>query len=823
MLKKEMKLSSLFSIFILFLICSCLLYWQGVFSGKALYWRDILHTYLPFHEFIQTSILNGHFPLWNPYVFTGSPQFAVGEPPILYPGTWFFIVFDFSSALIISLLIHHVLAALGCYYYCRLQGWQPLSCTFCGILFAFSGIFISMHNIYPLMWTCTWIPWLFWAVQRLLKVPGIKNLCLFSSIYALQIFSGHLEIVYFTSLLLLLYTIYYLYQSDNREHLVLKSVSCIFALAAGIAMTTVQLLPTIELLDYSVRQSGVGLDAALRWSYHPIRVLALILPDIFGDIFKGTSVTPILGESFYGGSFLFLSTYVGLATIFLVIVALFSQKKSFQSHFFYFWLSICVVTILLSMGSHVIVYKLMYQYVPGFQFFRYPVKILVFTSLGLSLLAAYSIEYLQTLVIDVKAFVAGLLLLGFPIGGSFVLLEFNFNGMTQLLMKWLKVENTHQQWVEQILLHMKHQIMMSLFLLTAITLCLIIYQRKPRFRYFALSTLVVVATLDLISSGLNIIWVIDREFVNHKADVARDLQDLKLHLEPQARMIRAGEVSQIPVEFLDLPYLGHMIYHIGSMNDNFALRYQYRNAYARWAARLDHIDKVYGLYSHAVKLQNPQLRTVLETMLGVKYILDLNVEPDVRAFMEKSGQYKLLKEYPRYQSKLWENTLWQPRVHFKTQALVVQEEDKLLELLSRANHIGFEPEKHVMLLEDESYLKATKLIPSNEVKDKKWTPPQIISETPNSVTISFMTNHSGYLVLADQYYPGWKALDNGKETPILRANYLQRAVRVSPGEHMIEFKYLPFSFYLGLGVSLTTVFLLICMLGFSFRKPVQDG
>jgi len=59
----------------------------------------------------------------------------------------------------------------------------------------------------------------------------------------------------------------------------------------------------------------------------------------------------------------------------------------------------------------------------------------------------------------------------------------------------------------------------------------------------------------------------------------------------------------------------------------------------------------------------------------------------------------------------------------------------------------------------------------------------------------------GYLVLTDSYYPGWRAWVDGRETQILRANYLFRAVAVSEGRHTVEFRYEPASLTIGLWVS----------------------
>jgi hypothetical protein len=55
----------------------------------------------------------------------------------------------------------------------------------------------------------------------------------------------------------------------------------------------------------------------------------------------------------------------------------------------------------------------------------------------------------------------------------------------------------------------------------------------------------------------------------------------------------------------------------------------------------------------------------------------------------------------------------------------------------------------------------------------------------------------GWVVLTDNDYPGWTAELDGRRVPILRANFLFRAVEVSPGGHRLTFRYSPRSWWLG--------------------------
>ncbi|HTY13488.1 MAG TPA: YfhO family protein [Candidatus Omnitrophota bacterium] len=91
----------------------------------------------------------------------------------------------------------------------------------------------------------------------------------------------------------------------------------------------------------------------------------------------------------------------------------------------------------------------------------------------------------------------------------------------------------------------------------------------------------------------------------------------------------------------------------------------------------------------------------------------------------------------------------------------------------------------------------------------------IESYAPENVVVSADSPAGGRLVLADNYYPGWKAFVDGKETAIKRTYYLFRGVDLAPGRHEVKFVYDPLSVKLGAGISLATA-LLLC--GYFFFK-----
>lgn len=78
--------------------------------------------------------------------------------------------------------------------------------------------------------------------------------------------------------------------------------------------------------------------------------------------------------------------------------------------------------------------------------------------------------------------------------------------------------------------------------------------------------------------------------------------------------------------------------------------------------------------------------------------------------------------------------------------------------------------------------------------------------------LSFVSsnNKDGLAVFSDMYYAhGWKAYVDGKETPIVKANYVLRAIKIPAGQHKIEFHFRPESFAKGGNIALVSSILIL--------------
>jgi uncharacterized membrane protein YfhO len=73
----------------------------------------------------------------------------------------------------------------------------------------------------------------------------------------------------------------------------------------------------------------------------------------------------------------------------------------------------------------------------------------------------------------------------------------------------------------------------------------------------------------------------------------------------------------------------------------------------------------------------------------------------------------------------------------------------------------------------------------------------------SEIQVNVSAAQNGWLVTSNAWYPGWIVLVDGKNMPLLRANYLFQAVQLPAGTHHVEFIYRPMVFYAGACLSLS--------------------
>ena len=100
---------------------------------------------------------------------------------------------------------------------------------------------------------------------------------------------------------------------------------------------------------------------------------------------------------------------------------------------------------------------------------------------------------------------------------------------------------------------------------------------------------------------------------------------------------------------------------------------------------------------------------------------------------------------------------------------------------------------------------------------------KIIEFGPKSLKYESQSSADGLAVFSEIYYPkDWHAFIDGKETEILRADYVLRALKIPSGKHSIEFKFEPRPYIIGNKVTLASSWVVLLMalgcFGWSLKK-----
>lgn len=99
---------------------------------------------------------------------------------------------------------------------------------------------------------------------------------------------------------------------------------------------------------------------------------------------------------------------------------------------------------------------------------------------------------------------------------------------------------------------------------------------------------------------------------------------------------------------------------------------------------------------------------------------------------------------------------------------------------------------------------------------------RLVDQKPYWLKYEASSTTGGLVVFSEIYYPkGWKATIDGKDSPILRANYVLRALYVPAGNHVVEFTFAPKPYVIGDKVTMASSWLLLLVvlgcLGWSLK------
>lgn len=392
--------------------------------SQTYYSRDIMHQHIPLLVFARQSLIEGKFPLWNPYQFGGMPFLADSTSQLLYPLAWVLIFLGPQQMLMIYIIFHYIISGVFMYLLLHHLGiaWMPSMTG--SIAFMFSGfLLLNTSDLLPFC-TYPWIPLVVLMTDRAVRCPTLRHGLFLGLSSALELLSGSAQLWLGTSYLAASFAV--VRWRTYQKVLKLGQLSrLVLGVLIGLSVTAVQVLPSWELVQQSVRRGGLSYDVASLYSLAPVRLLSILLPRLWGpvdwpDVMK-------VGDGRLG--------YVGVGTVLLAIFAIVVASNKSQARFFAL---AAIGFLLLALGQYSFLYPIAYQLMPGFRLFRAPIRYLSLFSFCLCVLAAFSLDSIaqRTLSkVSLRLFVGGYSLLALTIGFGWMISDLpNWHIVTPTLL-----------------------------------------------------------------------------------------------------------------------------------------------------------------------------------------------------------------------------------------------------------------------------------------------------------------------------------------------------------------------------------------------------
>jgi hypothetical protein len=359
---------------------------QEELSGKT-YRTDALVTYLPRRYELTNSIRSGRFPLWNPYIFAGTPFFADPQSRVVYPISLLLVPLAPMRAMGYDVAIHVLIAMVGMYLFLRSLGCSLLSSALGAFSYAFSSFFFQRVGHPTFIAAASWIPFLFYGFEKA-RESGRKGTVILVISLTMGYLAGFPQVFAFGVGALTCYGIYIGYTDTPGKGFrgVLRSIRILATAGVlSLLMVSVQLVPFLEFVRNS---TGLGItyeQMSTVFRAPPVILLRFMFPTFFGHPVQGTDWSELTREVTHSYDPEFM-IYCGAGTLLAAIAGLAFLKDSRRmrvlSVFLLFSAAIATSPIILKIG---------YLLLPVFRVSRVS-RISVLGCFALSAMAALSLS-----------------------------------------------------------------------------------------------------------------------------------------------------------------------------------------------------------------------------------------------------------------------------------------------------------------------------------------------------------------------------------------------------------------------------------------------
>ncbi|HFE63622.1 MAG TPA: hypothetical protein ENK14_04300, partial [Caldithrix sp.] len=380
---------------ILFLLL-LIFYYPIVFENKTLLPPDAL-TAKSYKPFVNDALKSGTYPLWNPYIFSGMPSFgSLSSAPLV---NIFDTIIQYSLVGVryvipltpfMRIILNYLFFGLLIYLLLRSLKVHRYACLFSAIAIMFIPQYVAFtafgHNTKFL--SLVLIPLIFWSLNQLLNKRNLLFFMLTALALGFQLLRAHVQVCYYTYLLLGIYFIYYSiieYRENKKFDHIYKGLGLLAgSMIIALLLSAVMYISIYEYSHYSIRGGGTGLSYgyASSWSFSPAEMITFLIPSFFG-----------FGGATYWGKMPFTDypLYMGIVVLFLAGLAFVIKRDRYVI----FFGIIALFSLIVSFGKHLpILYDPMFNYLPFFNKFRVPSMIHILLDLSMVILAGFGISSL---------------------------------------------------------------------------------------------------------------------------------------------------------------------------------------------------------------------------------------------------------------------------------------------------------------------------------------------------------------------------------------------------------------------------------------------
>lgn len=767
--------------------------WKAVYeeSVKSFHpsMRDPAHLSFPLQRYTVERFQAGEVPLWNPYILTGVPHLASSQEGAFYPSTFLYLILPFGLARNLDLAFHQALAAVTMGIFVVRLGGSVVGGIIAGLAFAWSGIFIAWLQYSFIIHAIAWLPLSWLLLHQIVLVFQMRRVLWFSVVISLQLLSGYAEFIFYNGLGVAIYLLARLLLVHGWR-LRLKSAAVLgLACILGAGLAAPQLLPILELFSLSNRPSTSYAELAATGM--PLYGMATaIAPFLLG----APPYRNYVGGVPYAGTQL----YIGLLPLlFILLNAKILWGKPEARPLF----AVGFVSLGLAMGTPIL--GLFLWLVPPFQSLRfihrtvslYTPAMCALAGLGFTVAMSDASRFLNPQSTRHPTIFRRLWL---GIGASILALGAGFIFQDKLVEVGLGFLSIYRgfglrraesmELARSLSSLILWQLVGAVGLVAGIILLFHVRNRGMIAHGTVSFGVALLVAAEVLSYGL---------LYNPMVDLIKypplpDFPSIS-ELRRDSNLFRvAGLVKKDPVLPIDQerspPFPANMLVGYGiqdisgylSLLPRRPVEFLSQIASARSDMFVRNFIWLSGLSDR------PAAR-----LLNLKYVL---TNPNERPPFPGAGG-------PRYAGEvnLYETAAFLPRAFFVPEARVIQDSSRILDELAR---YSFRPDREVIL--EEEPVRPPGAQDCDHSESAATAEVELTRYAPEDVVARVTTPRSGYLFLADAYYPGWQAVVKGVEVPIYRANYTFRAVPVGCGVQEVRFEYRPLSFRVGLLISLVT-------------------